>query len=305
MVSRPRDGDRLAVRRGREGRLSGMICHVMRTLIVVTVALAAWRPPAFAQSVETGRNIYETRCVGCHGSDGAGTGHGPPIVDIRRTRAVSTTAMRDLIRNGIPNTAMPPFAMPDAELDALVAFVEVLRVPAADHPAAGDASAGERFFAGKGNCLSCHMVRGRGRHSRSRPLESRAGAKDHPDRASAARTSRLERPCPCACAMAARSRLARYESPFDMGVQGSTARFIRYRESQVESTHARAVAHAARRRRRPTRCVTSCAYLTRLTVDRSPPRNADRDGHGRRGQSRFAEIARPKAWRVADVSRTR
>ena len=26
----------------------------------------------------------------------------------------------------------------------------------------GDPAAGERFFAGKGNCASCHMVRGRG-----------------------------------------------------------------------------------------------------------------------------------------------
>src|SRR5689334_24920259 len=28
--------------------------------------------------------------------------------------------------------------------------------------ATGDATAGERFFNGKGNCTSCHMVRGRG-----------------------------------------------------------------------------------------------------------------------------------------------
>ena len=33
---------------------------------------------------------------------------------------------------------------------------------AAKQPDAGDAAAGEAFFTGKGNCSSCHMVRGRG-----------------------------------------------------------------------------------------------------------------------------------------------
>ena len=99
-----------------------MACRVARTLLVVTVALAIWSPGASAQSLEAGRSAYQARCVGCHGSDGAGGGHGPSIVDIRRPRGGSRAALRDLIRNGIPNTAMPAFAMADAELDALAAY---------------------------------------------------------------------------------------------------------------------------------------------------------------------------------------
>ena len=56
------------------------------------VALATSNPGAFAQSLEVGRKIYEARCVVCHGSDGAGGGHGPAIVDIRRPRAASKAA---------------------------------------------------------------------------------------------------------------------------------------------------------------------------------------------------------------------
>src|SRR3712207_8711079 len=48
------------------------------------------------------------------------------------------------------------------ELDALADYVMLLRSPAADHPVAGDVSAGEQYFAGKGACTTCHMVAGRG-----------------------------------------------------------------------------------------------------------------------------------------------
>ena len=48
------------------------------------------------------------------------------------------------------------------QLEDLVAYVHALRSPAADSPAPGDAAEGERFFFGKGDCASCHTVRGRG-----------------------------------------------------------------------------------------------------------------------------------------------
>jgi putative heme-binding domain-containing protein len=57
---------------------------------------------------------------------------------------------------------MPPFDLPDAELDALAALVLSLNAPAANEQLPGDARAGELFFFGKGQCASCHMVQGRG-----------------------------------------------------------------------------------------------------------------------------------------------
>src|SRR5215471_4535972 len=57
---------------------------------------------------------------------------------------------------------MPPFDLPDAELDALAALVLSMNAPAANEPLPGDAKAGEQFFFGKAQCASCHMVQGRG-----------------------------------------------------------------------------------------------------------------------------------------------
>ena len=74
--------------------------------------------------------------------------------------------MRNLIIKGIPDGGMPAFKMPDSQADAIAAYVMTLKKPAAGancrHRRPGDPAAGERFFAGKGNCASCHMVRGRG-----------------------------------------------------------------------------------------------------------------------------------------------
>src|SRR5688572_9857046 len=76
---------------------------------------------AAAQTMDAGKKAYEARCVGCHGSDGAGGGHGPNIVDIPRPRATSKEALRELIRKGLPDAGMPPFPLPDAEIDAIIA----------------------------------------------------------------------------------------------------------------------------------------------------------------------------------------
>jgi PQQ-dependent dehydrogenase (methanol/ethanol family) len=119
-----------------------------------------------AQTADSGKRQYLALCVGCHGEDGSGGGHGPGFLDVRRPRATSREAVRNLILKGIADAGMPAFKMPDEQADAIAAYVMSLKEPAtrvaASGAAPGDAMAGERFFAGKGNCLSCHMVRGRG-----------------------------------------------------------------------------------------------------------------------------------------------
>ncbi len=262
-----------------------MTGQVTRIFLGAMVALAMWSPGARAQSLEAGKSAYQARCVGCHGSDGAGGGQGPAIVDIRRPRAGSRAALRDLIRNGIPNTAMPAFTMDDAELDALAAYIEVLRAPAADHPADGDAAAGEQFFAGKGECANCHMVGGRGgilgpdlsNLARERRMPEIEQALREPGPRGPARGGRgSEDAAPSFHALSLRLRdgrtlsgLAKYESPFDLGVQSLDGRFHSISRSQVAaitwepSLMPRVEATSEERR-------DLLAYLSRLTVDRSP-----------------------------------
>ena len=117
---------------------------------------------AAAQDVETGRKQFAALCAGCHGVDGGGGEYGPNIVDMRRFGPRSTRDVADVIKNGIEDSGMPAFPLPQAQIDSLAAFVHSLRAPAAEHPAPGDAPAGERYFFGNGGCSNCHIVNGRG-----------------------------------------------------------------------------------------------------------------------------------------------
>jgi cytochrome c553 len=110
---------------------------------------------AVGQTADAGKRQYQSRCVGCHGEDGTGGGHGPRIVDVPRPRAVSLEAVRNLILKGIADGGMPAFQISDAEADAIAAYVITLKAPAAGaatvpKAASGDAVAGERFFATRG-----------------------------------------------------------------------------------------------------------------------------------------------------------
>jgi len=111
---------------------------------------------------EAGKRHFEARCAACHGADGKGGERGPDIISSERARRRSADDLSELIRKGIPAAGMPAFQLPGRELQELVAFVRSLSAPAIESAAPGDVAAGAAFFFGKGNCSSCHMVKGRG-----------------------------------------------------------------------------------------------------------------------------------------------
>ncbi len=104
-----------------------------------------------------GKAQFEAVCAKCHGIDGAGGEHAPSLVETRR-RGGSGRNVRDTIQRGIPEAGMPAFPLPATDLDALVAYLGVLKAPAADHPTGGDAEAGKRYFAAQ--CVACHAAIG-------------------------------------------------------------------------------------------------------------------------------------------------
>src|ERR1700693_2797309 len=79
---------------------SGGVCHMIR-ISTLAICIALFWNLASAQAPDAGRRTYQARCVGCHGEDGTGGGHGATIVDVRRPRATSKDAVRDLILKGI------------------------------------------------------------------------------------------------------------------------------------------------------------------------------------------------------------
>jgi PQQ-dependent dehydrogenase (methanol/ethanol family) len=117
----------------------------------------------FAQAPTVdGAKSFASRCSGCHGADARGTDRGPGLARSRRLRSRSVDQLRSLIRKGVPTSGMPPFDLPNDELDALAALVHSLNAPAGEGPVPGDAKVGEQLFFGKAQCTSCHMVQGRG-----------------------------------------------------------------------------------------------------------------------------------------------
>jgi PQQ-dependent dehydrogenase (methanol/ethanol family) len=113
--------------------------------------------------IQDGRLAYTTNCSGCHGADGSGTEHAPRLADNPDLRGRPIDRLHSTIAAGFPASGMPPFAgLPAHDLDALAMYVHSLNSPAADAPVAGDASRGEKFFWGKGECGTCHMVHGMG-----------------------------------------------------------------------------------------------------------------------------------------------
>ncbi len=114
------------------------------------------------QMIDAGRRHFAAQCAHCHGADGKGGERGPDIISTQRARRRTPSELTALIRNGIPANGMPAFPLPARDLQELTAFLRSRSAPAAESDFAGNVAAGSAFFFGKGNCASCHMIRGRG-----------------------------------------------------------------------------------------------------------------------------------------------
>ena len=127
------------------------------------LALAPAMGMVMAQSsLPDAARLYAQRCASCHGEDAAGSDRGPPLARSRRLRTRSTSEIHDIIQKGTA-AGMPPFPLPEDQLQALAVFVRSMNATAFDARPEGDAASGERFFFGKGQCASCHTAMGRGK----------------------------------------------------------------------------------------------------------------------------------------------
>jgi cytochrome c oxidase cbb3-type subunit 3 len=115
------------------------------------------------QAIEQGQQIYNSACTACHGKDGAAGDRGPGLgVPGRRYLRNSDREIMETLMKGIPDTDMPPSALSENDALKVAAYLRALRGTAIDTPAKGSVSHGEEVFRGKGGCITCHMVRGKG-----------------------------------------------------------------------------------------------------------------------------------------------
>src|SRR5579863_3300268 len=117
--------------------------------------------------IAAGKELYREKCEVCHGYDGGGKttiGAGeyprPPAL---RSAAIAATLDGELfyhIRNGIRNTGMPAWNLPDQKIWQLVSYIRNLPKVAQLAPEAATAPPAilpyHPHYAGSAACKSCH-----------------------------------------------------------------------------------------------------------------------------------------------------
>ena len=147
----------------------------LRACLLASVGLTILAAPASAQlltvdhpgqytqeDIARGGLFYNANCVQCHGRDGDQISG----IDLRRglfRRSQSDEDLAQTITRGTPG-GMPAFKLDPAELTGIVAFIRAGFDTSAS-VRVGDVSRGRAVFQGKGECVTCHRVAGKGPRS--------------------------------------------------------------------------------------------------------------------------------------------
>lgn len=145
-------------------------CSLIAAFAVTAAASAGAQPIAAqvrplvnagAKDLADGKKIFDAQCGWCHGADGTG-GTGPNLQRTTLRNAATDAALAQLVRNGIPGTEMPSFAiaLTDHMAWQTAAYVKSLGRTKAK-PLPGDAARGSALY-GSNGCASCHVVSGNG-----------------------------------------------------------------------------------------------------------------------------------------------
>ena len=138
----------------------------MRSLPVCAL-VALFLPPLLAQhgytpgDVQDGEGLFIENCAICHGPEGDAV----PGVELARGKfkhASSDEELSEIIKNGIPGTAMPPGNFRGHQLTALIAYLRSMSAAPTETVLLGNAARGKAIFEGKGQCLNCHRVNANG-----------------------------------------------------------------------------------------------------------------------------------------------
>jgi putative heme-binding domain-containing protein len=107
--------------------------------------------------IEYGAQLYSGHCVVCHGERGDAM-PGANLGTGKFRHAETDRDLSNVMRNGVPGTAMAPSAYTESELGALVAFLRNMGSVTLADVKLGDPARGRALFVGKGACASCHRV---------------------------------------------------------------------------------------------------------------------------------------------------
>lgn len=130
---------------------------------IIALALLVLAGNFQAQAALDGDKLYARNCAACHGENGGG-GLGVPLSLPSFQATVSNDYLHKTIRLGRPGRVMPPSALPDADIDAIVRHIRSWnKAPApqfSTRHVKGDTEHGRALYAAK--CAACHGTGGEG-----------------------------------------------------------------------------------------------------------------------------------------------
>ena len=95
-----------------------------------------------SRAQQSGRQLYEANCAGCHGLDARGGEHAPNIATIPKLQQMSDAGLVRTVRDGIPAAGMPAFRsrLSQQQLAAVAAFLRTLQAKVNSGAASPDTS---------------------------------------------------------------------------------------------------------------------------------------------------------------------
>src|SRR5204862_5606494 len=128
--------------------------HAKVCVFVLVGAFLAGGSKAFARAqhdtasdIDDGGRVFRDTCANCHGPDGdqvAGIDLGRGIF----RRAKNDQDLVQIIRTGVPGTAMPPTDMPVAQAEQIVAYLRSVAATKRSASALGSPERGRAVFDG-------------------------------------------------------------------------------------------------------------------------------------------------------------
>lgn len=144
----------------RPGSRWGISRIAITTVFTASTALLYAQHTVRPGYIGEGARLYKSNCILCHGL----LGNSVAGVDLRRgkfRRAASDQDLFQIIREGIPGTAMPANNLSSEQVADIVSYLRFAEVLAAGSSSESVAR-GRAIFEGKGECSSCHQVNGKG-----------------------------------------------------------------------------------------------------------------------------------------------
>ena len=110
-----------------------------------------------ASDIDDGGRVFRDTCANCHGPDGdevAGIDLGRGVF----RRAKSDQDLIQIIRDGIPGTAMPATNFAEEQAARVVAYLRSVAASKRSASGTGTTDRGKAVFEGKGACTTCHRI---------------------------------------------------------------------------------------------------------------------------------------------------